>query len=45
VIKNTLFMLYNKSNIPGRPESIGVQTKSLSTIPRTQKIQKNIIEF
>jgi aspartate racemase len=23
-----LFMLYNKSNIPGRPESIGVQTKS-----------------
>jgi len=40
-----LFMLYNKSNIPGRPESIGVQTKSLSTIPRIQKIQKNIIEF
>ena len=29
-----LFMLYNKSNIPGRPESIGVQTKLLSTIPR-----------
>ena len=25
-----LFLLYNKSNIPGRPESIGVQTKSLS---------------
>ena len=25
-----LFMLYNKSNIPGRPESIGVQTKRLS---------------
>jgi len=24
-----LFLLYNKSNIPGRPESIGVQTKSL----------------
>ena len=24
-----LFMLYNKSNIPGRPESIGVQTKDL----------------
>jgi len=24
-----LFVLYNKSNIPGRPESIGVQTKSL----------------
>jgi aspartate racemase len=32
-----LFMLYNKSNIPGRPESIGVQTKSFSTIPRTAK--------
>ena len=25
-----LFLLYNKSNIPGRPESIGVQTGSLS---------------
>ena len=25
-----LFLLYNKSKIPGRPESIGVQTKSLS---------------
>ena len=25
-----LFLLYNKSNIPGRPESIGVQTKNLS---------------
>ena len=25
-----LFLLYNKSNIPGRPESIGVQTKKLS---------------
>lgn len=24
-----LFLLYNKSNIPGRPESIGVQTKDL----------------
>ncbi|MDA8800797.1 amino acid racemase [Candidatus Pelagibacter bacterium] len=35
-----LFMLYNKSNIPGRPESIGVQTKSLSTIPRTSKNAK-----
>ena len=40
-----LFMLYNKSNIPGRPESIGVQTKSLSTIPRNSKNKKNIIEF
>ena len=35
-----LFMLYNKSNIPGRPESIGVQTKSLSTIPRNSKNTK-----
>jgi len=25
-----LFLLYNKSNIPGRPESIGVHTKNLS---------------
>ena len=25
-----LFLLYNKANIPGRPESIGVHTKSLS---------------
>ncbi len=25
-----LFILYNKSNIPGRPESIGVHTKKLS---------------
>ena len=25
-----LFLLYNKSNIPGRPESIGTQTKNLS---------------
>jgi aspartate racemase len=35
-----LFMLYNKSNIPGRPESIGVQTKSFSTIPRNSKNTK-----
>ncbi len=25
-----LFLLYNKSNIPGRPESIGVQTANLT---------------
>ena len=25
-----LFLLYNKSNIPGRPESIGLQTRNLS---------------
>ncbi len=29
-----LFLLYNKSNIPGRPESIGIQTGNISnTIP------------
>ena len=32
-----LFMLYNKSNIPGRPESIGIQTKTLSVLPRNIK--------
>ena len=25
-----LFLLYNKSNIPGRPESIGIQTSRLT---------------
>ena len=29
-----LFILYNKSNIPGRPESIGVQTRTFSSLPR-----------
>jgi aspartate racemase len=37
-----LFMLYNKSNIPGRPESIGIQTKKLSLIPKSSK---NIIKY
>jgi aspartate racemase len=34
-----LFLLYNKSNIPGRPESIGVQTGNLSNknINKTSK--------
>ena len=32
-----LFILYNKSNIPGRPESIGVQAKSFSSIPTKAK--------
>jgi len=32
-----LFILYNKSNIPGRPESIGVQTRSFSNLPRNGK--------
>ena len=32
-----LFILFNKSNIPGRPESIGIQTKTLSVLPRNIK--------
>ncbi|MDA9071068.1 amino acid racemase [Candidatus Pelagibacter sp.] len=32
-----LFILYNKSNIPGRPESIGVQTKAFSAYPRNSR--------
>ena len=36
-----LFMLYNKANIPGRPESIGVQTKKFSDLPKdSQNITK-----
>jgi aspartate racemase len=36
-----LFILYNKSNIPGRPESIGVQTRKLLNHPsNTQNITK-----
>ena len=31
-----LFILYNKSNIPGRPESIGIQTKALSNRPNNR---------
>jgi len=34
-----LFLLYNKSNIPGRPESIGIQTGNLSN-KSTNKISK-----
>ena len=37
-----LFMLYNKSNIPGRPESIGVQTGKFSNQP---KQSKNITKY
>ena len=37
-----LFMLYNKSNIPGRPESIGLYAKTLSTTPEKPK---NIIKY
>ncbi len=34
-----LFLLYNKSNIPGRPESIGIQTANLSNKSKN-KIKK-----
>jgi aspartate racemase len=37
-----LFILYNKSNIPGRPESIGLHAKALSTTP---KEPENIIKY
>ena len=38
-----LFLLYNKSNIPGRPESIGLQTKNLSNKSnnKTSKVKYN----
>ena len=35
-----LFLLYNKSNIPGRPESIGVQTGNLSNKLSNNKSKK-----
>ena len=35
-----LFLLYNKSNIPGRPESIGFQTKNLSNKSTNKKSKK-----
>ena len=35
-----LFLLYNKSNIPGRPESIGSQTKNLSNKSTNKKSKK-----
>jgi aspartate racemase len=38
-----LFLLYNKSNIPGRPESIGVQTRNLSNRINNKKSKKNIL--
>ena len=49
--KYPLFMLYNKSNIPGRPESIGVQTRKFSELPRSgqnitkyNKVLKSLLE-
>ena len=38
-----LFLLFNKSNIPGRPESIGVHTKNLSNRKKNKKIEKKIL--
>ena len=38
-----LFLLYNKSNIPGRPESIGVQTRNL-TNKKNNKLSKKKYE-
>jgi len=38
-----LFLLYNKSNIPGRPESIGVQTKKLSDKVKNKKNKKKYL--
>ncbi len=38
-----LFLLYNKSNIPGRPESIGVQTKGLSNRIYNKKSEKKYL--
>ena len=35
-----LFLLYNKANIPGRPESIGIQTKNLSNRLTNSKSKK-----
>ena len=35
-----LFLLYNKSNIPGRPESIGSQTKNLSNRSTNKKSKR-----
>ena len=35
-----LFLLYNKSNIPGRPESIGSQTKNLSNKSNNKNSKK-----
>ncbi len=35
-----LFLLYNKSNIPGRPESIGIHTKNLANRKQNKKSNK-----
>jgi aspartate racemase len=38
-----LFLLYNKSNIPGRPESIGIQTRNLSNQTTNKKSKKKYL--
>ena len=38
-----LFVLFNKSNIPGRPESIGVQTKNLSDKSKNKKEERKYL--
>ena len=38
-----LFLLYNKSNIPGRPESIGVQTRNLSNRITNKRSEKKYV--
>ncbi len=38
-----IFFLYNKSNIPGRPESIGVQTGNLSNFSSSKKSKKKYL--
>ena len=38
-----LFLLYNKSNIPGRPESIGVQTGNMSNRSINKKSEKKYL--
>ena len=38
-----LFILYNKSNIPGRPESIGVQTGNISNKKKNKASKKKYL--
>ena len=38
-----LFLLYNKSNIPGRPESIGIHTGKLSNKIKNKKSEKKYL--
>ena len=38
-----LFLLYNKSNIPGRPESIGIQTGNLSNRSNNKRSEKKYL--